>query len=120
KRLLETAVTARDNAKAHYGFTRAQLQGGVGNRLDEVRAAQELTTDEVLLQNQEVALFRAREALGVLVAGDGSMDVAEATFGRMPTLNDALNQAQKIRPDVVARRRAATAADRTVRDSWAD
>ena len=97
RRLLETAIIARDNAKGHYGFTRAQLLGGVGNRLDEVRAAQELTTDEVLLQNQEVALFRAREALGVLVAGDGSMDVAEATFGRRPTLNDALNEAQKIR-----------------------
>jgi outer membrane protein TolC len=84
RRLHETAVTARDNAKAHYGFTRAQLQGGVGNRLDEIRAAQELTTDEVLLQNQEVALFRAREALGVLVAGDGLVDVAEWAFGKMP------------------------------------
>ena len=60
--------------RAHFDFTRAQLVGGVGNRLDEVRAAQELTTDEVTLQNQEVALFRAREALGVLVAGDGAVD----------------------------------------------
>src|SRR5271163_4352741 len=40
KRLLETARIARDNAKAHYDFTHAQRVGGVGNRLDEVRAAQ--------------------------------------------------------------------------------
>ena len=120
KRLLETAIIARDNAKAHYAFTRAQLQGGVGNRLDEVRAAQEFTTDEVLLQNQEVALFHAREALGVLVAGEGSVDVTEASFGQIPTLNDALNDALKVRPDVLARERAATAADRTVKQSYAD
>jgi outer membrane protein TolC len=120
RRLHQTAVTARDNAKAHYGFTRAQLQGGVGNRLDEIRAAQELTTDEVLLQNQEVALFRAREALGVLVAGDGLVDVAEWTFGTMPDLNAALDEAQSTRADVRARREAARAADRTVRDAYAD
>jgi outer membrane protein len=121
KRLLETAITARDNARGHFEFTRAQLVGGVGNRLDEIRAAQELTSDEVLLQNQEVALFRAREALGVLVAGDGSMDAGDDNFGwRMPTLNDALNEAQRGRPDVLARERAAKAADRTVKQAYAD
>ncbi len=120
KRLLETAITARDNAKGHFEFTRAQLVGGVGNRLDEVRAAQELTTEEVLLQNQEVALFRAREALGVLVAGDGSMDATEESFGAIPTLSDALNGADKLRPDVLARRRAASAAQRTVDEAYAD
>jgi outer membrane protein TolC len=120
KRLLETAIIARDNAKGHFDFTRAQLVGGVGNRLDEVRAAQELTTDEVNLQNQEVALFRAREALGVLVAGDGAMDVTEENLGKIPTLNDALNEAEKMRADVRARKRAAQAADRTVHQAFAD
>ncbi len=85
-----------------------------------MRAAQELTTEEVLLQNQEVALFRAREALGVLVAGEGSMDVSEMTFGQIPTLNDALNESQRLRPDVLARERAAKAADRTVNQAYAD
>ena len=121
KRLLETAITARDNAKGHFDFTRAQLVGGVGNRLDEIRAAQELTSDEALLQNQEVALFHAREALGVLVAGDGAVDVAEETFGgKMPSLNEALSEAEKTRADVRARERAASAADRTVRQAYAD
>jgi outer membrane protein TolC len=121
KRLLETAITARDNAKGHFEFTRAQLVGGVGNRLDEIRAAQELTSDEVLLQNQEVALFHAREALGVLVAGDGSVDVADESIGgAMPSLNDALNESTRLRADVRARERAATAADRTVKQAYAD
>ena len=103
KRLLETAIIARDNAKAHFEFTRAQLVGGVGNRLDEVRAAQELTTDEVGLQNQEVALFQAREALGVLVAGRRrGRRGRRIDFGQIPTLNEAMSEAEKLRADVRA------------------
>jgi len=121
KRLLESAVTARDNAKAHFEFTRAQLVGGIGNRLDEVRAAQELTTDEVNLQNQEVGLVRAREALGVLVAGEGAVDCAdEPTRMQMPTYDEATNESQTARADVRARKRAAEAAARTVDNAWAD
>jgi outer membrane protein TolC len=120
KRLLAIAGIARDNAKAHYEFTRAERVGGIGNQLDEARAAQELTTEEVILQNQKVALVRAREALGVLVAGDGSVDVTEWTFGPMPSLGDALVESQRLRTDVRARAVAARAADRTVRQAYAD
>src|SRR6202050_5045621 len=45
------------------------------------------------------------------------MDVSEESFGAMPSLNEALNEAEKTRPDVLARRRAARAADRTVRQA---
>jgi hypothetical protein len=120
RRLLETARTARDNAKAHYDFTHTQLLGGIGNRLDDARAAQELTTDEVILQNQEVALFHAREALGVLVVGEGAIDAGEWTFGPMPQLSEGLDDAQIRRSDVRARRVAAKAADRTVNQAYAD
>jgi outer membrane protein TolC len=121
KSLRETAITARDNAKAHFEYTRAQLVGGIGNRLDEMRAAQELTTDEVNVQNQEVALVRAREALGVLVAGDGAIDCAdEPSQTQLPSLSDAMNESQTIRADVRARERAARASERTVKNAWAD
>jgi outer membrane protein len=121
KRLIDTALTARDNARSHFDFTRAQLVGGVGSRLDEVRAAQVLTADEVNLQNQEVNLFRAREALGVLVASDGALDASDEDFGgNLPSLGDATSEAPKNREDVRARERAAAAADRAVRDAWAD
>jgi outer membrane protein TolC len=121
KRLLDAAITARDNAKGHFEFTRAQLAGGVGNRLDEVRAAQELTSDEALIQNQEVALVRAREGLGVLVARDAAVDATdESLFAKLPSLNEALNGSQKTRQDVRARERAAAAVARTVRQAYAD
>jgi outer membrane protein TolC len=121
KRLVETARIARDNAKAHYEFTRAQRVGGIGNMLDETRAAQELTTDEVNLQNQKIALVRAREALGVLMASEAPVDNAdESTPTEMPTYGDAMNAAEKVRADVLARRRAAEATARTVHDAYAD
>ncbi len=121
RRLVDTARTARDNAKAHYEFTRAQRIGGVGNRLDEVRAAQEYTSDEVNLQQAHVSLERAREALGVFVAGDEPVDAAEDwNPGGMPTFNDAVDETQTLRPDVKARDRATRAADRTVNNAWAD
>ena len=121
KRLLETARIARDNARSHYGFTHAQRVGGVGNRLDEARAAQEFTTDEVTLQNQHVALLKAREALGVLMAAPAPVDTTdEGVPTQMPSFNDAMNEADKVRADVVARRHAAKAAERTVHDAWAD
>lgn len=120
KRLLAVAGIARDNARAHYEFTRAQRLGGIGNQLDEARAAQELTTDEVVRQTQRVALVRAREALGVLVAADGAVDVSAWSFGPMPTLADALSDAEVLRSDARAREGAARAADRVVRQSYAD
>jgi outer membrane protein TolC len=120
KRLLVLAGIARDDAKAHYDFTSAELRGGVGNHLDVARAAQELTTDEVIVQNQRIALARAREALGVLVAGDAAVDVTEWTFGAMPSLADALGDSQGRRADVRARVSAASAADRTVHQAYAD
>jgi outer membrane protein TolC len=121
RRLLETARIARDNARAHYEFTRAQRVGGVGNRLDEVRAAQEFTTEEVNVQSQAVALVRSREALGVFLATSGPVDAAsEDTPSEMPTFNEAMNAAEKLRPDVRARDEATRAAERTVRHAWAD
>jgi outer membrane protein TolC len=121
KRLVDTARSARDNAKAHYEFTRAQRIGGVGNRLDEVRAAQEFTSDEVNLQTTEVALLRGREALGVFVATSGPVDAAQDwTASAMPNVSEALTETKTLRADVKARDVATKAADRTVRDAWAD
>ena len=121
RRLLETARIARDNAKAHYEFTRAQRIGGVGTRLDEVRAAQEFTTEEVNVQTQSVALVKAREALGVFLATSGPVDAAnEDTPSQMPTFNDAMTGAEKVRPDVQARNDATRASERTVQHDWAD
>ena len=70
-RLVAASETARDTAKAHYDYAHARLAGGIGRAIDEVRAQQDLATVETQLQANLVALARAREALGVLLAAPG-------------------------------------------------
>jgi outer membrane protein TolC len=126
KNILITSTVARDNAKAHYEFTHAQRVGGVGNRLDEMRAAQELATDEGNLQNAQVSLVRAREALGVLITGNGAIDAQDGPDNasddqqRLPSAKEAVKGAENDRSDVRARKRAVEAAERRVHQAWAD
>ena len=76
QRQVEVNQLARENAHAHVDYARALLEGGAGSRLNELRAAQELATDEVLLEAARLALRRAQEALGVLLAADAPIDAA--------------------------------------------
>src|SRR5581483_5234418 len=99
----------------------ARFEVGSGNRLDEVRAGQELATDEAQLAQAESNLVRAREALGVLVAAEGPVEVEEPVdLPGPPAPAEALQDAEEDRPDVKATRQRAEAARRVLRDSWAD
>jgi len=117
-RQLEVAERARNNAKDHYDYDSKRLGGGLGNRLDQVRSAQDLATTEVTLRNQLVALSRAREALGVLLAADAPVDAADIpALPAPPALGPALDLA-KNRADVAAADARLRAADQQVRDTW--
>ena len=64
RRLLDLSTRARDNARSHYEFANQRYEGGVGSRLNALRA---------------------QEALGVLVATDGPVDAAgEPVFSVPP------------------------------------
>lgn len=76
-RLLTVSAQARDAARAHHEFAAQRLAGGIGNRLDAVRAHGEWKSSEALLESAQVALGKSREALGVLLAEDGPVDAAE-------------------------------------------
>jgi len=120
-RLVQITIQARDSAKAHLDDAHARFEVGSGNRLDEVRAGQELATDEAQLAQAESNLVRAREALGVLVAADGPVEVEEQVdLPGPPAPEEALQDAEEDRPDVKASRQRAEAARRVLRDSWAD
>src|SRR5262249_58427683 len=85
---------ARDNAKAHLDFASARFSGGVGNRIDEVRAAQEYSTDETQLQAVYTALTRSREALGVLIGANEPVDATDdVVLAPPPSIEDALREA---------------------------
>jgi outer membrane protein len=119
QRQVEVNERARENATAHVEYARARLEGGLGSRLNELRASQELATDEVFLESARLALRRAQEALGVLVAADAPMDAAAE-----PALEIATRPGDEswlgARADVQWLAARIDAADRVVRDSWRD
>lgn len=120
RRLVEVSERARDAAKAHYDFAHSRFAGGVGNRIDEVRAAQEVATDDSLLATAQGSVVRAREALGVLLGVDGPVDSGDdPALGQPPQLAAALDEARK-RADVAAQEARVAAAARIVRDNWKD
>ena len=118
--LVEVSRTARNAARAAHDFAKARFTGGVGTRLDEVRAAQELATDESQLAAARVVLRRAREALGVIAAAEGPIDAVETpNLEERGSLTDALADAER-RPDVRAAQSRKDAAHRVTRDSYTD
>ncbi len=110
---------ARENALAHVDYARARLEGGVGSKLNELRAAQELATDDVLLEAARLAELRAQEALGVLLANDGPLDAAAEPAFEVPAPPVA-DEWLVARADVQLFSAQVQAADRVVRDSWKD
>jgi outer membrane protein len=120
-RLVQITIQARESAKAHLEDAHARFEVGSGNRLDEVRAGQELASDEAQLAQAQANLVRAREALGVLVASEGPVEVEEElALPAPPAPDEALRDVEENRPDVQATRQRAEAARKVLRDSWAD
>jgi outer membrane protein TolC len=120
-RLVQVTTQARDAARAHLEDAHARFEVGSGNRLDEVRAGQELAADEAQLAQAQANLVRAREALGVLVAAEGPVEVEEqVALPAPPAPEQALQAVDSDRPDVLASRQRVESARKVVRDSWAD
>jgi outer membrane protein len=119
--VVEVSQRARDAARAHYQFAHQRFAGGYGTRLDEVRAAQEVATDESQLQASVASLARLRETLGVLVGVDHAVDVTEdVALPGAPTLEQSLKDAVALRSDVQLFRGRLHAAERVQHDDWAD
>src|SRR4051812_330328 len=120
-RLVQITLQARDSARAHLEDAHARFEVGSGNRLDEVRAGQEVAADEAQLALAEANLTRAREALGVLVGAEGPIEVEEqVALPAPPAPAEALRDAEENRSDVKVSQQRAEAARRVLRDSWAD
>jgi outer membrane protein TolC len=119
KRVIEAAEHARDTAKAQFDYAHQRLVGGVGNRIDEVRAAQELATDEASVQQAYAGLARLREALGVLVGLGGPIDTEEPSLGAPSNVAVAMQEAEK-RSDVLTANQRVKAAEHVVRDDWTE
>ena len=64
ERQFDVNVRARDTAQAHLQYAQARLASGAGTRLNELRAAQEVASDEARVEETTLAIRRAQEALG--------------------------------------------------------
>jgi len=121
KRQLDVTIRARDTAREHYVYARTRREGGLGNRVDEARAEQELASDEAQVHGALNNLFRTQEALGVITGDNMALDAAEdPVFAAPPSAADAIRDAEQRREDVRAAHLRASAADHVSRDSWLD
>lgn len=119
QRQVEVNLRARETAQAHLEYAQKRLAGGAGTRLNELRAAQEVASDEARLENARLAARRAQEALGVLMAADGPVDAAAEPAFEVPALADEPAW-MAARPDLQLFAAAGRAAERTSRDSFKD
>jgi len=60
--------------RGHYQYAKTRFEGGVGNRLDMLRADQELATSRVKCRAAWVAALTAQEVLGRLVGHNGAVE----------------------------------------------
>jgi outer membrane protein TolC len=119
KRQVDVENRALDNAKAHLDYADKRLAGGAGSRLNQLRAAQEASTEQTRLEAVLLILIRAQEALGVLVVEDGPVDAAEEpTFDVPPPSPET--EWMNARPDIQLQQAVIAAAERVVADSWKD
>jgi outer membrane protein len=123
RRVLELNERARDNARAHYQYAQQRFEGGIGSRLNALRAQQELSTDEARVEEAGLAVRRAQEALGVLIAADGPVDAAgEPTFEVPPeTMGDTAAGDRELlggRTDLRLFAARESAAQRVLSDTW--
>ncbi len=118
KRQVDINARSVANDRSHFEYTHTRFAGGVGNRVDEVRAAQQLASDQSQLSASFTALARSREALGVLLGEDKPMDALDEVS--LPDGNASFADAAVRRPDVLAAKARALSAEKVKKDSWAD
>jgi outer membrane protein TolC len=119
-RVVDVNERALATAIAHERYAKERLAGGVGKRIDAVRAAQQVATTQASVERAKVALARSREALGVLLGEEHPVD--SAVDPELETVMDAAgaNAGAAQRLDVQVARARRNAAERRFNDSWID
>jgi outer membrane protein TolC len=116
RRVLDLNSRARDNAREHFMFANQRFQGGIGSRLNALRAEQEMLSDETRVEEALLLIQLAQEALGVLVGANGPVDAVDYPVFDIP---DELGQLTN-RTDIQLVMERERAAQRVFSDSWKD
>jgi len=120
RRGVAATETARDVARAHFDLARELEQAGTGSRLNMLRAQQEVSQDEALVEAARLGVYRAQEALGILLVADGPVDAVDEPTFALPPNAGAEPPLQEWRPDLRLFAVQERAAERVLRDSAKD
>jgi outer membrane protein TolC len=120
RRQVEVTQRAVENARAHLDYSRKRREGGLGSRLNELRAEQSVSTDEARLENARLAVLRAQEALGVILAEPGPVDAGSEPPLEVPTDAVSVEAALTERADLRLQRAVREAAEKVLADSTRD
>jgi outer membrane protein TolC len=119
RRQVEVDVRAIGAARAHLDYAQRRLDGGAGTRLNQLRAAQQVTGDEARLEGTRLSLRRAQESLGVLLAENEPVDAgAEPSFDAPANISE--EDWALARPDLARQAATIKAAERVLNDSRKD
>ena len=119
RRQVDVSQRSLTNSRAHLDYAQKRFESGIGSRLNQLRAAQLVASEESRLEGIRLALRRSQEALGVLLAEPGPIDAgAEPTF-EIPSEIDE-SAWRSVRPDLLTQSAIQRAAERVVRDTWRD
>ena len=119
RRVVEAQQRSRDTAKAFFDYAHERFKAGASSRLNQLRAQQTLSSDEALLEQAQLALYRTQEALGVLLAADHPIDATNEPAFDIPAQGAAASAAPSIglRTDIKLFATEVEAARRVVTDS---
>jgi len=119
KRQVDVNLTAIETARGQLDYNTKRREGGVGSRLNELRSSQVLAATRAQLEGLRLNVLRAQEALGVLLAANGPVDVNGEPAFEIPQVT-AEAEWLPARPDikVISAQRAAN--ERIVNDSRLD
>jgi outer membrane protein len=84
RRVVESTARSRDVAKVHFEYATELEQKGSGSRLNALRAQQQYSIDDGLVEAARLAVYRAQEALGVLIVADGPVDAIDEPVFDLP------------------------------------
>ncbi len=110
---------ALETARAHLQYAQRRFDAGAGSRLNMIRAAQEVSTDEARLEVTRLALRSAQEALGVLLAENGPVDITGDPVLALPSAIDETAW-MGARSDIRTQNTIVRASERIVSDNWKD
>ena len=119
KRQLEIDESALKTAQAHLDYATRRLEGGVGSRLNQARAAQTVEITQARIEAVRVLMMRAQEALGVMMAEDGPVDAqGEPVFETPMSIEESDWTAA--RPDLQLQAAIKRSSQRVIRDAFRD